>query len=163
MSATAPAVISDQDQKYIRLAREIVTNLYDIETILKNNKITQNEWNKIQADPAFIKLAASEAAAWHSAGNTLDRTKLKAGAMIEEWLPEAYARMHDRAESLAAKTELAKLISRIAGVGLNDASVAGGGEGVKITINLGQDANLKFEKVVTPKVIEATPTRTSED
>jgi hypothetical protein len=71
--------------------------------------------------------------------------------------------MHDRAESLAAKTELAKLISRIAGVGLNDASVAGVGEGVKITINLGQDANLKFEKVVTPKVIEATPTRTSED
>ena len=60
--------------------------------------------------PRFQALLETETAQWNGALNTQERVKIKASAMIEEWLPEAHERMHDRGESLNAKTELGKLI-----------------------------------------------------
>jgi len=157
MASRTPAVLSEQSTLYLKLAREIATDLYDIETILNANQITAEQWEKIKNDPTFQRILGAEVAAWNSAINTLERTKLKAGVMIEEWLPEAYARMSDSRENLTAKTELAKLVTRIAGMGLNDAHVVGGtGERITISINLGADA--KFEKTVSPKIIDHEPT-----
>lgn len=143
-----------QDTLYLRVAREIAIDLYDVETILKNNKIDQSDFERIKKDPRFLALLESEVSAWNSAGNTLERTKLKAGAMLEEFLPEANTRIHDKAETLSAKTELLKALMRIAGMGERVAGDAPTGERFTVTINLGSDHKLKFDNAVTPKVIE---------
>jgi len=149
------ANIYEQETEYLKLAREIAVDLYDIETILKRNKIDRNQFDRINRDPRFQRLLDSEITAWNSAGNTLERTKMKAGALIEEFLPEANARIHDTKETLAAKNELVKTLTRIAGMGLERANIEGmGGERFTVTINLGADQKLQFQNTVTPKVIE---------
>lgn len=147
--------IYDEQTKYLRVAREVAIDLYDIETILKSNEINETQWERMRRDPQFLQLLEAEKLAWNAAANTLERTKLKAGALIEEFLPEANARIHDKNETLTAKTELVKTLTRIAGMGLDRASIeGGGGERFQVTINLGADHKLQFQHQVTPKVID---------
>lgn len=148
----------DRDTKILRLAREIAVDHDDLETILERHQIEPKDWEDIRRDPRFLQILESEVAAWNSALNTHERTKLKAAALIEEWLPEANARLHDSKENLPAKVELGKLLARIAGMGLNGVGVEGGGaEKFSVTINLGGDAQLKFTKDLPLQAIEAQP------
>jgi len=152
------ALLPRTDALYVKLAREIAIDHHELGDILTRYGVTELEWERIRTDPRFQSLLKTEIEAWQSAVNTHERTKLKAAAMIEEWMPEAMGRLHDKGENLSAKVELGKLIARIAGMGLNNAEINGGvGEKFSVTINLGSDNQLKFEKEVTPKVIEATP------
>jgi hypothetical protein len=143
------------DVLFLRLAREVAMDLNDVETILKTHQLTPERWKAIREDPRFLRLLEGEVVAWHAAGNTHERTKLKAGALIEEWLLEANARIHDPKELLAAKNETVKILTRIAGMGLDRTEAGGmGGERFSVTINMGDDKKLTFTKEVTPKVIE---------
>lgn len=159
MASALPATLANADLVLLKLAREIAIDLHDIETILKRYQIDTETWESIRQNTYFNELLKSEVEAWQSALNTTERSKLKSAAMIEEWLPEAYARLHSATENLSAKVELAKLIARIAGMGLTNVGVEGGsGERFSVTINLGGDTKLTYDKQLPPKVIEATPT-----
>ena len=74
--------------------------------------------------------------------------------MIEEWLPEAYLKLHDANETLSSKTELGKLVRDLAGFAKQGVGVEATGEKFSVTINLGADNQLKFEKSAGPKTIE---------
>ncbi len=148
-----------EDIVLIKLAREIAINHFPVETILKAHQISPETWISIQQLPRFKDLLAAEIKDWNGALNTHERTKLKAAAMVEEYLPEGNSRLHDNRETLPAKVELLKLLTRIAGMGLTGAELNGfGGEKFSVTINLGADSKLKFEKEVTHQVIDVTPT-----
>lgn len=132
------------ESNIVQLAREIAINHLSTAQIQELYKITPEQWQIIQRSPRFQKLLEGEILAWQGATNTAERTKLKAGAMVEEWLPEANKRLHDQNEPLNAKTELAKLVARIAGLESRDAGGPGNG-GFSVTINLGDK----------PRVIDA--------
>lgn len=136
----------------VQLAREVAIDHLDSNTIQELYKLTPDEWVIIQHSPRFQRLLESEIIAWQTATNTAERTKLKSGAIIENWLPEANTRLHDPAETLNSKVELAKLISNISGLNKPEA-VSGGGSGFSVTINLGDKAALQFDKEI-PKTIE---------
>jgi hypothetical protein len=145
----------DFETKALVIAREIAMGLHDVETILKTHRIDPQTWADLAANKCFQDLVVSQSAAWQGALNTHERTKLKAAALIEEWLGEANARIHDQDETLSSKVELGKLLTRIAGMGITNMHEAGGsGEKFSITINLGADHKVSFDKVVTHKVIE---------
>lgn len=154
--AQPPALTHHKDELLlVKLAREIAIDHYDIETILKTYQISLEQWENIKANPQFQRLLESEIAAWQGAENTQERTALKAAALVEEWLPEANSILHDRNAALTGKVELGKLLARIAGLGLTGANVEGGGaDRFSITINLGNDAKLKFDKALPPRVID---------
>lgn len=138
----------------VRLAREIAIDHYPLNDILTRYSISPEEFEQIRENHQFITLLMAEQAAWNSATNTEERTKLKAAAVIEEWLPEANALIHDKQQLLSGKAEIAKLLTSIAGMGVRNARVEGaGGERFSVTINLGADAKLSFDKT---KVIEST-------
>jgi len=144
----------------VKLAREIAMDIHELDTILKANDISKTEWARISKHPQFIEYLQSEISAWQSAVNTEQRVKLKSAALIEMWLEEANARLHDAKENLAPKTELAKFLGRLAGIGVSNTSVSGDvGERVNITINLGADHAVSVTKTVTPRVIEHEPTQ----
>ena len=151
-AAQAPAA---NDAKLIQLAREIATDLRPLDDVLKSLAVTQEEWGRIKASPRFHQVLADFVTEWNAAGNTHERTRLKAAMMMEDWLVEAHGRLHDNSENLSAKTELAKLVARLAGMG-NDkpADVDTGGK-VNITINMGAE-KVTFDAVTT-KVIDANP------
>jgi hypothetical protein len=153
--------LATTDQGYdevtlLKIAREVAKDILPIETILDLHKITPTQWETLQTSRIFLGLLQSEAEAWGSATNTAERLKLKALSMMEEWLPEANSRIHDRSETLAAKNETVKVVSRLAGIGANGEGAAGSGEKFSFTINLGNADKLRFEKEVTTKVIEGT-------
>jgi len=154
--ANTPAVITPQyDPLFVKLAREIAIDHYELETILEHHQITTEAWTRIKDNPRFQALLESEIASWNEAGNTHERTKLKAAALVEEFLPEGNRLLHAPDQALPAKVELLKTLTRIAGMGLTGVGVDGApSERFSITINLGADSKLQFEKQVTSKVIE---------
>jgi len=156
---TLPAPLNIHlDATLVKLARELAIDHYDIETILKRHQITDEAWEGIKATPRFTQLLTSEIEAWQSALNTNERVKLKAAAVIEEWLEEATTSLHNKNETLPAKTEVAKLVARLAGMGISNIGVEGGsGDRFSVTINLGSDQKLTFEKQLQAPFIEADP------
>ena len=104
------------EMRLVRLARELAMDLSEVPVILSRVGINGEEWERLQRNRKFQEILSAEAAAWESALNTAERVKLKAAAIIEDWLDEAVARLHDRSESLAMKTEVAKLMARLAGL-----------------------------------------------
>lgn len=155
---TAPLPVAFQRETLLlRLAREIATDLNDIETILKAHQLTSKQWDAIKDDARFQTLLKSEMEAWSAASNTPERVKLKSAMLVEEWLPEANKLAHDSSQTLTAKVELMKLLKSLAGLGIDRADITAS-ERVSITINLGSDHKLKFEKQLPPKVIDLVPT-----
>lgn len=143
------------DVTLVKLARELAMEIHPLEDILKAHQIEPELWGIIQENHRFQALLDTETAQWNGALNTSERVKIKAAALIEEWLPEANMRVHDKHEPLSAKTDLAKLIRDLAGFSRSGMSVENGGERFSVTINLGADAQLKFEKQLPPKIIDA--------
>lgn len=139
---------------YISLAREIARDIQPLQSILEARQIDANEWERIQANPHFQRVLSSEVEAWQSATNVGERVRLKALHFVEEALPEFFQRAHDSRETLNAKTEVLKTITRLAGIGNSTVDGAAIGEKFSVTINLGADQTLKIEKTVTPQVIE---------
>lgn len=154
MSSLVP-MTKISDVILVKLARELAMDIHPVEDILKAFQIEPKQWEYIQEMPRFQGLLETESAQWNGALNTQERVKIKAAAMIEEWLPEANERLHDRGESLNAKTELGKLVRDLAGFAKGGIGVEGAGERFSVTINLGADASLKFEKELPPVVIDA--------
>lgn len=138
----------------VKLAREIAMDIQPIETILKQYSITAQMWERLQSNSRFQSLLSSEVEAWNTALNTHERVKLKAAAMLEEWLPELNNRIHDREEALPAKIEGGKMLTKIAGIGVSAVDGSGGGERFTVTINLGEDSKFTFEKQLPTRVIE---------
>lgn len=132
-------VTGEQELRLVRLARELAMDMQPVPAVLQRLGLTTDELERLQRLPKFQKILAAECAAWESALNTHERVKLKAAAIIEDFLPEAHARMHNPAEALPAKTEVAKLVTRLAGMGLERTGEAGAGGGEKflLQINIG--------------------------
>lgn len=139
---------------YISLAREIARDMNPIKTIIESRQIDANEWERIQANPHFQRVLSAEVEAWQSANNVGERVRLKALHFVEEALPEFFQRAHDPRETLNAKTEVLKTITRLAGIGNSVGETGAMGEKFSVTINLGADQTLKIEKTVTPQVID---------
>lgn len=143
------------DVTFVKLAREIAIGLNSIETILKHYQITETDWDYIKTHPRFIQYLEQEQGTWESALNTQERVKIKSASMIEQWLPDAFKTMTDTTEPLNGRLETAKLVSRLAGMGLTGVGVSGEtSEKFSVTINLGADSAIKIEKESAPKLIE---------
>ena len=140
--------------KLISLAREIAMDMKELPDILKELSITSEQFEVIKNSQVFKHVLSEQIANWGSALNTQERVKLKTQSMIEMSLEEFYARMHDQKEPLSAKVELLKTLAKIGGVDTTKQEAAAG-ERFLVTINLGADQKLTFDKpTVTPQVIE---------
>lgn len=157
--ADLPALTREMsDVTFVKLAREIAMGINPMGVILENNKISQDDWEVIQKHPRFLQYLETESSVWGSALNTQERVKLKSAALLEEWLPELYTRMNDPGENLNAKIEAGKLVSRLAGLGVGGTQITDATERFSVTINLGADSQLKFEKDISPRVIDGEAT-----
>jgi hypothetical protein len=148
---------SQSDLSLVKLAREIAMDIQPVETILKQYSITPEAWEQLQRNSRFQRLLASQVEEWNGALNTHERVRAKSAAMLEEWLPELNNRMHDQDEALPAKIEAGKMLTRMAGIGVATGESGAGGERFTVTINLGEDHKLSFEKQLPAKVIEHDP------
>lgn len=142
------------DVLLLRLAREIAMEQHELDMILERNGVTPKQFQAIMKLDRFQKLLSDEITNWNSATNTTERVKIKAAAMIEEWLPEAFGQLHNEQAPLLHRTDLAKLVARLGGMEKSNLDMSAGGERFSVTINLGADQQLNFQKELPQKVIE---------
>lgn len=154
---TIPGAVYDEI-KLVKLAREIAMGIRPLQKILDDAGIDQLEWAVISNNKAFLNRLQSECLAWEGVSNTPERVKVKSQSIIEEYLPELYARMNDKTEKLSDKIAAAQMVKDLAGMGSKvDMKTGNPGDRVSITINLGADTKLTYERELPAKVIDATP------
>jgi hypothetical protein len=154
---TIPVGVYD-DIKLVKLARGIAMGIKEIPDILFDNGLTLREFEEIKQLPHFNHILTSERIAWDGALNTSERVKVKASAVIEEYLPELYARLNDRTEPLMAKMKAMEILSKLGHLGERDIASAGvPGDRVQVIINLGADTKLEYQKTLPAKVIDHEP------
>lgn len=142
------------DLLMIRLARTIAQDMLDLDTILQTNNVTPAAWAIIERHPRFQKYLQASIIDWNAAENAPERVKIKSASMIEEWLPEAFQQMHNQEAPLLHRNDLAKLVSKLGGMDRSGVGVDGtGGERFHVTINLGADSRMNFDKVVPVRTI----------
>jgi hypothetical protein len=125
-----------KDVHVIKLAREVAIDHYPLDAILERYGVSSEDWEALQEYPRFQEILNYERQQWHGALNTNARVRLKSATIIEEWMEEADAHLHDKSGSLGQKVELVKLLGKFAQletppVGLD----ASGGSG-RVTINI---------------------------
>ncbi len=127
------------DVLMLKVARDVAMDIYPLQDILKNNDVTVSEFQRWATHPQFIKYLQSEKEAWSAASNTAERTKLKAGIVMEMFMDEAHHSLHDKKIPLNQRVELTKVLSRLAGFGVTGASggAASGPGGFRLQINIG--------------------------
>lgn len=154
---TIPTAVYDE-AKLVKLARQIAMGIKDLSDILFDHGLTLREFDEIKVMPAFSRMLAGEIKAWETAANTGERIKIKTAAMLEEYLPELYARLNDRNEPLMAKMKALELVTRVAGFGEKDIAPSGApGDKLQVIINLGADTKVEYVKALPHKVIEHEP------
>jgi hypothetical protein len=153
---TELARIGDDLEVTLRsLAREIAMDLQDVETILGNHQIRPKDAKKYLNHPRFQAMLAEACTHWNSGLNVQERIKLKMQTLVEEAIPEMFKRLHDPRFSDSAKVELLKTLMKGGNVGVDPKEAGALGEKVQITINMGADSKLEFQK--EPVMIDVTP------
>lgn len=142
---------TNSDIELVKLAREIAMDIQPLETILKQYQITDETWSELQRSTRFKMLLSTEIETWQTALNTHERVKIKSAAMLEEWLPSLFARMHAEGEALNSVIEAGKMLARVAGIGEKADIGSAIGERFTININMGPKVET-FVKDVTPQV-----------
>ena len=135
--------------RLVLLAREVATDLRDLAAILADFNLSQEEYDRLLQNPYYKNALETSIIEWNSAHTTDQRIKIRAAAAIEDALMPMAVRMTKEGEPLTAVVETGKLFAKLAGLGEEGRS-ANPAEKFSITINLGEDKKLTFEKDVTP-------------
>lgn len=145
-----PEALNIDSPKLAKLARELVMNIRERAVILKEYGLTEATFDAhIATNPFFQRVFENYTIEWNSALSTHQRLRVQAATALEESLVGMAVRMNSKDETLPAVVETAKLFTKIAEVG-EPTRTASHGEKFSITINLGEDKKLTFEKDVTP-------------
>lgn len=140
------------------LAREIAMDINELPIILRNNAISVEQFEIIKVSSFFRKLLESYTQAWTASGNTPERLKLEGAAMLEAFYPTLFKRMTSPTEPLNHVVQAAQFIAKTSGLG--EAKDNGTiGDRFSITINLGADTQIVFDKdkAVMPAILDITP------
>ena len=106
-----------------------------MQEVITRHKVTANDIIGFKQDPVFLKKVEEYRDEIRDKGMTF---KLKARAQAEELLTTSWLLIHDPSVSAAVKADLIKSTVKWADLEpKGDDAQAGGGGGVKITINLG--------------------------
>lgn len=140
-------VCGDADKVLRDFATQVAMQVEDFATICRSFGMSEAKGQALQEHPAYKTYYDSALAEWTAAHNTGARAELKAARAVEEAIPAVFAHIHDPEASDTSKIEAFKALGKLGRVGERVAGGGGGGgDMVKITINLGADQKLTFEK-----------------
>jgi hypothetical protein len=147
------------DQTMRVVARNVAMGIHDLNEILTFCNVSTRDFTRWKDHPRFLKYVAAETEAWNNASNVGERTKLKAGIVMEEFMEDAYVELKDRKTPLNQRVLLGQLVAKIAGMGEPKGiglGVSDGGGGFTLQINIGQHAHVQYSNE-NLKTIDAEP------
>jgi hypothetical protein len=127
----APEISPVLDTKWLTVAHEVAMNIRDIDDILLGQGISLREWERMQEDPKFQSLLSSKIIEWNGAGNTQQRVKMKAAAMVELNMDQLHLALNDEEVTAPQKLAVLQFVARLGGLGAEErrSDVPGGGGG----------------------------------
>ena len=143
-AAVNPVATPYTIQSIAALVRDLAVNMYDLDYILKKHGLTQEEYDGLSQNDFFKRAMEVAATEWTSPLSTTKRLAMQAAIGLEDAMPKMAARMLKDNEPVQNIIELAKIFTKIAGVG-EDKAQAAPTEKFHITIDLGGDIQ-RFEK-----------------
>lgn len=137
--------------EFAALAREIAMDIFEVHEVVALHRLTDDEWQRIQQNPIFIKMLADMTVEWNSASNTRERVKVKAATGLESILETYIADIKDDRIPLGQRVEAGKFLARIGELDNVQSIIGGGGgSGFSITMNIN---GTKTEAIdVTPMI-----------
>jgi len=122
------------------LAREIAMDIFPVEQVLEIHKLTDDEWQKILANPTFQSMLASMQRDWNSAANTRERVRVKAATGLESMLEQYVREIGDESIPLTQRVEAGKFLARLGELdGQHEGNRLGGSGAVTINITTSQN------------------------
>jgi len=137
-----------------KLAREIVMNIRNYKETFETFGITEEDYYEIEKNEFFKKVKEQFAIEWNATTSTSERLKVGAMAYFEQLLPRLTRRAIAGEDTLAASTEVGKLLMKTAGMGEQTKGEPNLAERFVITINMGGDTE-KFDKPLDITTIDA--------
>jgi hypothetical protein len=135
-----------------KLAREIAMDIKDRHVILADYKLSETQYEFLEANNEFYKAALHAACLdWQAPLSTQERIRVEAAAILEDSLLGLGARMRNKAEGLPGVIEAAKLFAKVAGVGEREAGASAPGERFTINIDLGGDQKITVQTAPAPE------------
>lgn len=126
-----------------QLAREVAMNLKPRNDILFDYKLSQVQYDFLEANNDYYRNALAAACKeWHAPLSTAERIKVEAAAILEDSMLGLGARMQNKAEGLPGVIEAAKFFGKLAGVGEQQHGASAPGERFVINIDLGGDQKI---------------------
>jgi hypothetical protein len=99
---------------FAQLAREIAMDIFPLKDILELHKLTDLEWQRIQAHKKFQAMLADITREWQSALNTKERVRVKSATGLEAVLFERYILdIGDLTIPLNQRVEAGKFLARL--------------------------------------------------
>ncbi len=136
------------------IAREIGRDIFPFEDVLRSHNVTDAEWQMLAQNRSFLQMIREERELWNSSLTTRERVDLKTLVMVEEALPAMYELMHAKNEPAAARVAAFTALQKGAGIGVQGVGATDTGGRVSITINMGDDRQLKLTQELPPVTLE---------
>lgn len=135
------------------LAREIAMDLFPLAQIIELHRLTNDEWERIQATPKFQQMLSELITEWNATGSTGERVKMKSATGLESIL-EIYIRdIADPTIPLAQRVEAGKFLARLGELDGQRGNLGGGGGQFNIVLNIGET----MRRMAVERTIEVTP------
>jgi len=136
-------------ERLAALAQDLAKAARPRKDVLADYGFTEDQYYELEQNPYFMHCLDDATRVWNGPKNTKQRCELGAQALLETVLPSISKGALDEKQPLNARTDAARLLAKIGGVGEKEASIDDS-ERVVITINLGEDQKLKYEQPVKP-------------
>jgi len=134
------------DVTLAKLAREMVMNIRNYQAVFTDFGISEEDYYEIEKNDFYKRVKEQFAQEWNSSLSTKDRLRIGSLAYLEQLLPAITRRALRAEESLAASTEVGKLLEKIGSVGEQKGEKPAG-ERFVININLGADVE-RFDEAI---------------
>ena len=132
-----------------KLASELAMKAKPAAQTFKDFGLKAGDFAELKENSFFIRAFEAAVIEWNQAMNAPQRIKIGSAVILEDAMPILGARMKNPDTPLPAAVEAAKFFARNAGIGESEATQAPG-ERFIITINLGNDEKLKYNKSIAP-------------
>lgn len=142
-----PAAFDPSEKLIQDFATRCAMETYEFVDICKHCGFTEERGRAVQATEAYRRYFEAARREWTSEKNTVAAAEYESAVAYRASIPHLYSMLHDPELPGTARIEAAKLLRAAGKVGERSAvGDGGGGEMVKITINLGSDQKITFEK-----------------
>lgn len=147
------------DDDTFQLARELaVDHTHESQLrVLERHNITMAQFATLASNELFRRVFDQLWEEWNSIQSTEQRIRHRSRLAVEAALPELGARMLNNKEPLASVAQMAKVLTDIGALAKPDTSQTATAEKITISIDLGADNRLTFNKEKAVVTAEATP------